>query len=137
MLRILFKANAGVSSAFGLAFIVASDTFFGPLGMNCLTGTSSDDALKALAFAWGFGMQPWLAMTQFTISDETKTPLDLTITLGKITSLWWTACGLSFLKFQEKNAFLLFNVVFMVGYGALYGYYSFVDPPKEGDEKKD
>jgi hypothetical protein len=85
--------------------------------------------MKAVSFIWGFSIQTGMAATQFTSSFAPHKSL---LAHGKVHAFWWTYCGLGFfLVVPAMNAFAMANVGFMVAYGAAYGYYSFVEPPKE------
>jgi hypothetical protein len=124
MLRNLFFYNIFASLAFAVQLALLPDFFLNNLGYNQV----SDEA-KAVAFMWGAAMQTGLAATQYTISLGPDKSL---LAHGKVHTFWWPACGLViYSQLPELNAFAIANIAFMIAYGALYGYYSFVQPPKQ------
>jgi hypothetical protein len=124
MLRNLFFYNTFASLAFGIQLALLPDFFLGNLGWQQVS-----DAIKSVAFLWGAPIQTGMAVTQYMISSAP--PKDL-VAHGKVHTFWWTACGLAFYsQAPELNAFTIGNIAFMFAYGALYGYYSFVQPPKQ------
>jgi hypothetical protein len=85
--------------------------------------------MKAVSFVWGFSIQTGMAASQFLTSSAPHKSL---LAHGKVHAAWWTTCGVGFfLAIPKLNAFAIANIGFMLAYGAVYGYYSFVEPPKE------
>ena len=128
MLRNLFFCNVFATLGFAIQLALLPDFFMSNLGWQQV----SDEA-KAVAFMWGAAIQTGMAATQYTISLATVTPHKALVAHGKVHTFWWTACGLAFYSQApgELTAFSIANIAFMFGYGALYGYYSFVQPPKQ------
>jgi hypothetical protein len=126
MLRNLFFYNVFATLGFGVLLAIMPDFFMLNLGWQQV----SDEA-KAVAFIWGTAIQTGMAATQYTTSLAV-TPHKTLVAHGKVHTFWWTACGVAFYsQVPELNAFSIGNVAFMFAYGALYGYYSFVQPPKQ------
>jgi hypothetical protein len=127
MLRTLFFFNLFATLGFGLQLALLPDFFMTNLGWQQV----SDEA-KAVAFIWGSAIQTGMAATQYTISSAAVTSPKTLIAHGKVHTFWWTACGLAFYsQVPELTVFSIANIAFMFGYGALYGFYSFVQPPKQ------
>jgi len=127
MLRNLFFFNVFATLGFGIQLALLPDFFMTNLGWQQV----SDEA-KAVAFIWGSAIQTGMAATQYTISSAAVTSPKTLIAHGKVHTFWWTACGLAFYsQVPELTVFSIANIAFMFGYGALYGFYSFVQPPKQ------
>lgn len=126
MLRTLFKFNLFASLAFGALFALAPDFLFQNFGWD---EVSPD--MKAVAFMWGAAIQPGLAVSQYVNSLPSITSNKALLVHGKIHSVWWTTCGVVFYsQFPKVTTFGIANVAFMLAYGAMYGFHSFVKPPK-------
>jgi hypothetical protein len=129
MLRTLFQLNVAASMAFGIQLGFMPDFFFTNLGF-----TDIPDGMKVVAFMWGIGIQPGMALTQY-MNDSL--PTKHLIVHGKAHSFWWTLCGLVFAyKVPEYTMYAIANIGCMLAYGAAYYYYSFVKPPTD-DVKND
>ena len=127
MLRTLFFFNVFATLGFGVMLALMPDFFMGQLGWQQV----SDEA-KAVAFIWGAAVQTGMAATQYTVSLASVTPHKTLVAHGKVHTFWWTACGVAFYsQVPELTPFGIANIAFMIGYGTLYGFYSFVQPPKQ------
>jgi hypothetical protein len=127
MLRNLFFYNAIANLGFAGLLALFPDFYLSNLGWQQVS-----DETKAVAFMWGAAIQTGMAATQYTISLATLTPHKTLVAHGKVHTVWWTTIGVAvYSQVPELNAFSIGNIAFMFAYAALYGYYSFVQPPKQ------